>query len=195
MNLKKLLQEQGEYYKNLISNKTVQTYNEKINPYGISKQEYKAIIELENLLGMEAFIVDRPKLFPHHTFEIFIQNNQIVYLRITNKNLEQIPKQINKLTNLQELYLNNNKITKIENLDKLQNLGNLVIFNNEIKETKGLENLTNLQNLDLDCNKITKIEGLDKLQNLKYIRLHPNPIENKGEIENLRKRGVEVVWL
>jgi Leucine-rich repeat (LRR) protein len=38
---------------------------------------------------------------------------------------------MNQLPNLQELYLNNNEITKIENLDKLTNLQKLYSNNNE----------------------------------------------------------------
>jgi len=80
-----------------------------------------------------------------------------------------------------ELNLNNNKITKIENLDKLKLYG-LSFQHNNITKMENLNMLTSLTFLSISNNKITKIENLDGLVNLRSLYLHDNKIT---KIENL----------
>ena len=119
-------------------------------------------------------------------------------------------KRLNGLTNLQELYLWNNKIKEILNidnlislekldlskneieiikgLDTLKNLKNLTISENNIKEIQGLENLPELTGLILAKNKIKKLSGLNLMKNLKELNLSSNKIskiENIGNLESL----------
>ena len=71
---------------------------------------------------------------------------------------------------LKSLYLNNNKIEKIENL--VAGLKWLDLRNNKIKKIEGL--VDGVKSLDLDNNKIKKIEGL--VAGLKSLDLSNNPI-------------------
>lgn len=193
MKIEDILKKQGELYKNLSSSKIVQKSNKvipnfvKYKNYQISKQEHKVIIELEKLLGREPTIVDGSK---RGSFEISINNNKIIYLKITYKNLNYVPEQIKKLENLEKLDLSWNDIKKIENLNNLRNLQELHLRGNELKEIRGLDNLINLKTFDLGINKITKIENLDNLINLQELSLSGNKItkiENLDNLQNLRE--------
>jgi hypothetical protein len=69
---------------------------------------------------------------------------------------------IEKLTNLEELWLGKNKIRKLECLDTFSKLKILSIQSNRITKMEGLEGLVNLEELYLSHNGLKKIEGLEK---------------------------------
>ena len=82
---------------------------------------------------------------------------------------------ISALTNLEELYAENNRISNIESLSQLGNLKIISLINNEIKDMSSIINLTQLKNVYLDNNQIEKIyniEGIEKLsiKNQKFVR-------------------------
>jgi Leucine-rich repeat (LRR) protein len=58
------------------------------------------------------------------------------------------------LPNLKRLYLVSNKISKIENLERLTQLEMLELGDNKIRRVENLEALTNLRQLFLGKNKI-----------------------------------------
>jgi len=109
------------------------------------------------------------------------------------KRLGEIPRLIEILTNLEYLYLQNNKIQKIENLDSLPNLEYIYLNNNQIQKIENLETFPNLEILYLQNNKIQKIENLETLPNLKTLDLHNNQIQ---KIENLETfPNLEILYL
>lgn len=59
-----------------------------------------------------------------------------------------------------------NRITKLENLDKLVNLTDLYVSENGIEKIEGLENNKLIQTLDVAKNRITIIENVEHLVNL-----------------------------
>ncbi len=90
-------------------------------------------------------------------------------------------KNLDKLTYLEKLFLQNNKISEIKDLNLLINLKVLYLSGNKISEIKGLDNLVNLEHLYLNDNEIYKIEGLANCKNLKSLNLegnHMNKIQN-----------------
>jgi Leucine-rich repeat (LRR) protein len=91
---------------------------------------------------------------------------------------------------LEYLYLNNNKIKKIENLDNNKNLKHLELRSNRIEELSGLKNLTNLHYLTLSCNLIKKIDD-DEIGEWPYlidIGLFGNYLGNINIIQNFQSR-------
>ncbi|SBS86601.1 leucine-rich repeat protein, partial [Plasmodium ovale curtisi] len=72
---------------------------------------------------------------------------------------------------LEELYLDNNLIEELENLDELEKLRILSVSNNKIKKIKNLNKLINLTELNLHNNNINKIENLNKNKKLKILIL------------------------
>ena len=82
------------------------------------------------------------------------------------------------LTNLKQLLIEGTSIKKIEGLEQLTNLEVLDLSANEISEIKGLEQLTKLRELNLNENKIIKVENLEGLNNLELLLLDANEIES-----------------
>jgi len=68
------------------------------------------------------------------------------------------------------------KISDVTGLDKLFNLQELDLSNNEIEEIEGLENLTNLKKLNLSKNNISELKGLQTLIKLTDLNLSNNPV-------------------
>lgn len=99
-------------------------------------------------------------------------------LDLNNCNLETIPAEIAEMTWLTELYLYENQITKIENLEKLTKLKVLKLYRNKITKIENLETLVNLNYLTLRENEIQEITGLEKLTKLTRINLSNNQIRS-----------------
>ena len=109
-----------------------------------------------------------------------------ISLDLSNKGISDISeiRGLESLENLQGLNLNDNQITEIKGLDKL-NLFQLGIDRNQITEIKGLDKLSSLQFLNLNGNQITEIKGLDKLTNLFSLSLENNQITEIKGLERL----------
>ncbi len=93
-------------------------------------------------------------------------------------------KGLSSLENLRVLLLHYNQITEIKGLENLKKLEVLNILGNEIVHIRGLENLTNLKILNLSENLITEIQGLSNLRNLEQLYLNKNRIT---QIDGLKK--------
>merc|ERR1719313_1259550 len=90
---------------------------------------------------------------------------------------------------LRLLNFQNNSITRIDNLQGLNNLIFLDLYSNEIEEITGLPTVPTLRVLMLGRNKITQIQNLDCVPRLDVLDLHSNQIrvvENLGSLEELR---------
>jgi len=96
---------------------------------------------------------------------------------------------------LQRLNLHGNCIRKIEWLDSLKNLRELVLCFNEIHRIEGLEELKNLERLELGFNLIKRIEGLRGLDKLQVLELNNNLIYRLEDIGMLKKHVPELVEL
>lgn len=92
--------------------------------------------------------------------------------------------------NCVELALSFKKILKIANLDNLTSLQKLKLDNNMIMKIEHLDHLVQLKWLDLSFNNISKIEGLTHLVNLTDISLFSNEISEIEGLENCRKLNI-----
>ncbi len=87
-----------------------------------------------------------------------------------------------------KVYLNNHNIQTITGLDgfndKLDQVKEFDLSNNQISNLKGIENFPHVRILRLNNNKISKIEGIPELKNLEKLFLRNNKIT---EIKNLKE--------
>ena len=110
-----------------------------------------------------------------------------------NRRMKIIPPEIEQLSKLQELYLDNNAITVIPpEIGKLSKLQQLYLSNNEIKVIPPeIGQLSNLQGLSLSNNAITVIPPeIGQLSNLQGLYLSDNEITvippEMGKLSNLQ---------
>ena len=85
--------------------------------------------------------------------------NGLITLDLSNKTISDMTriKGLEKLSQLQVLFLNGNLIKEIRGLRGLKNLQRLDLFKNLITNTTGLEQLPNLQELNLVINHISEM--------------------------------------
>ena len=73
--------------------------------------------------------------------------------------------------------MNSNFISKIENLDYIH-IEELYISDNRLTKITGLSLLPNLRTLDLSKNEITFLKGLENIDNLRFLNLALNKTES-----------------
>lgn len=115
----------------------------------------------------------------------------LVNLNLSYNYIVTLGRGLDKLVNLEQLNLTDNEIEEIGGLENLVNLKFLFLSKNNIKEIKGLENLENLFQLDLSVNGISKIKGLDNLENLVKLDLSGNDILVEKTDYNIENIGLE----
>ena len=81
-------------------------------------------------------------------------------LHLGSARLTEIPKGLEKLTQLKKLWLGDNSLTDVKGIEKLTQLTHLNLFNNYLTDIKGLEKLDQLTELELNFNKLTDVKGL-----------------------------------
>lgn len=113
---------------------------------------------------------------------LFINLTDLLFLDLSNNNLETLPPQTRRLVNLVTLTLNNNPLGhfQLRQLPSLINLETLQMRNTQrtLSNFPGnLENLTNLAEVDLSQNSLPKVpDALYQLSNLKRLNLSENEI-------------------
>lgn len=106
----------------------------------------------------------------------------MLFLDLSNNNLETLPPQTRRLANLQTLILNNNPLGhfQLRQLPSLVNLETLHLRKTQRNLTNfptNLDNLVNLCDVDLAQNSLPKVpEALYSLINLKRLNLSENEI-------------------
>ena len=111
----------------------------------------------------------------------------MLHLHLNQHQLTEVPKGLEKLTQLEWLYLNYNQLTSVTRLEKLTQLTELDLSLNKLTSVKGLENLSQLTWLNLGSNKLTDVTGLEKLTQLTGLDLRYNPDLTKAQIDELQK--------
>eukprot|EP00752_Nemacystus_decipiens_P001844 g1778.t1 len=90
------------------------------------------------------------------------------------------------LPGLKELYLHQNKISKIEGLDGCPSLRRLWLFSNRIAMMEGLHHCGALRELWLHDNRISVVAGMQSLVHLQHLGLAGNPIVGVRHLSGLR---------
>ncbi|KAI8896203.1 hypothetical protein BC833DRAFT_598395 [Globomyces pollinis-pini] len=120
-----------------------------------------------------------PKTFLSNLEELYLGYNTIA--RISDLGLHRMPQ-------LKVLYLQGNKITKVDGLEQMTNLIELVIDKNQIKSIDPLSflSLINLRELHIKENRLKSLANFDCLPNLQILFLTNNRIHEMSEIEKMK---------
>ena len=125
---------------------------------------------------------------------------KVTALYLSGNQLTELPKGLENLTQLTDLYLMRNKMANVKGLENLTQLTGLWLSGNKLTDVKGLglaanqltnvkglENLTQLESLALFNNQLTDVKGLEKLAQLTELYLKDNPDLTKAQIDQLQK--------
>ncbi|KAG5891302.1 hypothetical protein JTB14_000183 [Gonioctena quinquepunctata] len=108
-------------------------------------------------------------------------NKKCSHWYLQEKCLRAIPKStLSKETLV--IYLFNNNITSIENLNGFPNLTSLYLQNNNIREIKNLQYLRKLKKLYIGRNNISVVEGLDDLISLEELHIEKQAQEDGSSL-------------
>ena len=110
---------------------------------------------------------------------------KVTTLYLSGNQLTEVPKGLEKLTQLMELNLANNQLTDVSALANLTQLTGLVLINNQLTDVNGLEKLTKLEGLVLWNNQLTDVKGLEKLTKLEALVLVNNQLTDVKGLEKL----------
>ncbi|MBL4593383.1 MAG: DUF4173 domain-containing protein [Flavobacteriales bacterium] len=106
--------------------------------------------------------------------------------------------EINELTHLEKLYLNDNYIYDLDTLTKNTNLTHLYLSTNELKKLSFLKNFKNLDLLDLNNNKLKSLSSLPALTKLESLYLNGNQLNDimrLSKLPNLEKLSLNNISL
>jgi Leucine-rich repeat (LRR) protein len=117
-----------------------------------------------------------------HSFKDIKEN--CIYLDCNNNKLTSL-KEIENLTQLQELYCNFNKLTSLKGIENLTQLQELYCSYNPLISLREIQNLTKLQYLDCSYNQLTSLEPLRNLIYLKKLNCIYNKLTSLEDIKNL----------
>ncbi|WFC98944.1 protein phosphatase regulatory subunit Sds22 [Malassezia yamatoensis] len=94
---------------------------------------------------------------------------------------------LDKLLNLEELWVGKNKITSLDGIQHLKNLKILSIQSNRLTKLDNLDELTKLEELYVSHNGITSLSGLDHNLQLNTLDFGANQVESLQGVEHLSK--------
>ncbi|KAK4469108.1 hypothetical protein MN116_006694 [Schistosoma mekongi] len=129
------------------------------------------------------------------------QSKQLIYpnlnvLHLAKNNLHSLHTlQLYRMTSIEVLFLQDNELIHIHELDNLNNLKALIIDNNKIKLINELCFLYNwtLQEIHLENNYLTELNYLNKLENLRYLYVGGNKLNNYVDLENFAKNQKNLI--
>ena len=111
---------------------------------------------------------------------------KVTRLRFINRQLSEVPKDLEKLPELEHLDFTANQLPDVMILEKLSQLRLLSLGLNELTEIpKGLDKLIQLEELYLHDNQLTDVKGLEKLTQLTELYLHKNKLTGVKGLEKL----------
>lgn len=129
------------------------------------KEPISVIILIKNYLSS----IELEKLLINSS--ISYCTNTLTKINLTANNITEIPHSFLSLTNMTQLILNNNKISKIDNLSNMILLERLELRGNKIEVIENLQNNKNIKTLTLSSNLIKDINKDTFPKNDKLIEL------------------------
>ncbi|XP_071832914.1 leucine-rich repeat-containing protein 9-like isoform X2 [Apostichopus japonicus] len=120
------------------------------------------------------------------TYSPLLENLEVLHLGYNGiSDLHKL--QLSRLPSLKALFLQGNEISKVEGLESLQDLRELVLDRNKIKELSDYSfmNQWNLVELHMEENRLRDLSHVHFLENLQRLYLGSNRLQEMGELEKL----------
>uniref|UniRef100_A0A8C3S8F6 Leucine-rich repeat and IQ domain-containing protein 1 n=1 Tax=Chelydra serpentina TaxID=8475 RepID=A0A8C3S8F6_CHESE len=112
------------------------------------------------------------------------ENLENLCILILNKNQLASLRGLDGCSDLRNLELSCNKITRIGGLESLKNLQQLIVDHNQLISTKGLCDAPTLMYIDCSFNHLTQLEGIENCGLLQILKLQGNNLSELPTLEN-----------
>ncbi|XP_033624638.1 leucine-rich repeat-containing protein 9-like [Asterias rubens] len=134
----------------------------------------------------KGFKEDQADLYSPGNFTPILENLEVLHLGY-NGISDLIKLQISRLPSLKALFLQGNEISKVEGLESLQDLRELVLDRNKIKGLSeySFMNQWNLVELHMEENRLRELSHFQYLENLQRLYLGSNRLQDVCELEKL----------
>ena len=117
---------------------------------------------------------------------------KVTRLHLYYNKLTEVPNDLEKLTQLNDLFLEYNQLTSVKRLEKLTQLSTLHLSANQLTTVKGLEKLTQVKTMRLSAFEMTEPpKGLEKLSQLEKLHLENYPPLKMGVADHNVLNSVE----
>ncbi|AGB41483.1 hypothetical protein Halha_1544 [Halobacteroides halobius DSM 5150] len=156
--------------------------------YGVKSLNIEGV-EIESFQGLQ-FMPDlnyldiRESKVTGNLFPLAKSNN-LRQLIIREKTKLKDISQLDLLTQLKDLTLENHQLTELSQISNLSQLSRLNISSSSLKSIKGIENFTKLKRFTLQNGKVADISTLSQLTNLKRITINDLPVKDISPLSNL----------
>ncbi|MHA1334140.1 MAG: leucine-rich repeat domain-containing protein [Promethearchaeota archaeon] len=165
----------------------------------IHKFEADVLKELESLAGKEFSLVDEIEWDTKMGFTV--GNNFVTGIGLYTCGLTTLPESIGKLTSLETLWLNENKLTTLpRSIGNFKSLEYLYLENNQLRILpESIGNLSSLKELWLYKNQLTTLSEslleLESLETLYFNESDEDRLDAKGKrvLRDLKNKGVEIM--
>lgn len=173
--------ENFDFLKNCKSLKDLWYVNNGLDCNKDKKSELKNISTLASLINLEDLRINMTTLEDITP----ISNLKLKCLVLADNNIKEINSSIEKMTTLERLDVENNKISDISAFKNLVNLRSSYLYNNKLNNISALSKLSKLEALLINGNNIKDITPLKDL-NLKRLYVNGNPL-SENYIDILKK--------
>lgn len=125
---------------------------------------------------------------------------KLTHIHLDRENIDEIDNLVEYLGDIRNLYLQNNLISRIENLDFFTNLKFLVLSHNRIEKIENLKMLINLKLIDLSHNLIEDFNIEELPKSISFLDLRENKCVQKPQIwleiePKLKKYFIKLIQL
>lgn len=115
---------------------------------------------------------------------------RLTHMRLDRQRLSSTPAEaMGLLTNVANLYLQHNRLTKLEHLNLLPQLRFLTVAYNQITKVEGLSDLPKLMFFDISYNKVARLSPVDLPSSLRFLQIEGNPCSDPASSTAARTRA------
>eukprot|EP00127_Corallochytrium_limacisporum_P000661 Clim_evm60s22 gene=Clim_evmTU60s22 len=168
----------------------------------ITRSNLTDVPEFVQASGPDTAVLDLRLNYMRHLSNSVMSSFQMLrVLNLDANELHEVPAAVTRISTLEELHMNSNRITDITNLQHSHRLRILGLRSNRIACITGLASLTNLEQLSLSNNPIAIVDWQNGLPQggfpaLKFLGILGTRLDPEEIYELLAKTpGLEEVWL